>query len=269
MKIQEISELSESVLTRYYDNDIKPFLDACHRDVMWIGPAENQIIRTREALVAAFGAEQHQLKFVLNNLTVVPLAMGSSTVFEIVMMFLVDTIWPDSSMNRVKQRIHLTWVVENGVPYIRLCHISNAIRYDERDNIYPVHYEDSYSEMVLAGMERSKRVIINSPDKSLVYLNWSWVMYAETKGTHAVVHTIDGSFESVQSLRLIEKRYSDLFVRCHESYLVNPDYVARISRLRIELTNGKILPVPEKKYTAVKAILTERERGRIQNLRKE
>ena len=34
---------------------------------------------------------------------------------------------------------------------------------------------------------------------------------------------IDGSFESVQSLKVFERRYRDMFVRCHENYLVNPE----------------------------------------------
>ncbi|WP_390624591.1 LytTR family transcriptional regulator DNA-binding domain-containing protein [Ruminococcus sp. AM31-15AC] len=47
-----------------------------------------------------------------------------------------------------------------------------------------------------------------------------------------------------------------MFVRCHENYLVNPEYVSRISRYRIELTYGKVIPISEKNYTAVKTKLS-------------
>lgn len=63
-------------------------------------------------------------------------------------------------------------------------------------------------------------------------------------------------FESVQSLKVFERRYRDMFVRCHENYLVNPEYVSRISRYRIELTYGKVIPISEKNYTAVKTKLS-------------
>ena len=65
---------------------------SCHEDVLWIGPADRQVIRGRKNLVDAFHAEKHELKFSLNNLTVLPLATTSSTVAEIMTFMLVDTI---------------------------------------------------------------------------------------------------------------------------------------------------------------------------------
>ena len=44
---------SADIITRYYNNEIEPFLAACHPDVLWIGPANTQIIRTRETLIKA------------------------------------------------------------------------------------------------------------------------------------------------------------------------------------------------------------------------
>ena len=145
---------------------------------------------------------------------------------------------------------------ENGVEKIKLCHISNAIKYDERDRIYPVHYEEIYKKNVCSGERRTKRVIVNGVDRSLVFLDRSWIAYVESSGSHCVIYTIDGSFESVQSLKVFERRYRDMFVRCHENYLVNPEYVSRISRYRIELTYGKVIPISEKNYTAVKTKLS-------------
>lgn len=64
----------------------------------------------KKNLVDAFHAEKHELKFSLNNLTVLPLATTSSTVAEIMTFMLVDTIWPDNSASRVNQRMQFTWV---------------------------------------------------------------------------------------------------------------------------------------------------------------
>lgn len=123
MTIQDFVSLSGEILTQYYDNNITPFLDACHEDILWIGPAEKQVIRTKKVLVNTFLSEQHELKFVLHDLVITPLATTSNRVVEIIMFFMVDTIWPDNSMNRVNQRIHLSWIMNNGVPQIRLCHM--------------------------------------------------------------------------------------------------------------------------------------------------
>ena len=46
------------------------------------------------------------------------------------------------------------------------------------------------------------------------------------------------------------KKYKKIFLRCHQSYLVNPDYITNIRRFRVTLSDGVELPIPEKKYTA-------------------
>ena len=72
---------------------------------------------------------------------------------------------------------------------------------------------------------------------------------------HAILHTIDGDYETRDSLLSIEKRYAPYLLRCHQSYLVNPEHVIQIQRFRLHLTGGITLPIPEKKYTSVKAAL--------------
>ena len=81
------------------------------------------------------------------------------------------------------------------------------------------------------------------------------MIYAESLGNHSLIHTLDQEFESIENLKTLEKRYKDLFLKCHESYLVNPAHVHAIRRFKMTVTGGKELPVPEKKYTAVKNVL--------------
>lgn len=207
MEYRVLETRSADILTKYYNNEIDSFLNACHEDILWIGPAEKHVIRTRKALVDAFSQEEHKLEFVLSDLKVFSIGLTECSC-EVIMFFILDTIWPDSSVGRADQRMQFTWVSENGV------------------------------------------------DRSLVFLDRSWIAYVESSGSHCVIYTIDGSFESVQSLKVFERRYRDMFVRCHENYLVNPEYVSRISRYRIELTYGKVIPISEKNYTAVKTKLS-------------
>ena len=71
------------------------------------------------------------------------------------------------------------------------------------------------------------------------------------------MHTIDGNYASLDSLPAIEKRYPHYLVRSHQSYLVNPEHVIQLRRFQVQLTGGVTLPIPEKKYTAVKAKLVK------------
>lgn len=254
MNIQETAKFAATILTNYYNNDIRLFLESCHKDVLWIGPAEKQIIRTKAALIEAFRNEHHNLKFIINNLTVTPISAGSAKTCEILLFFLVDTIWPDKSVSRANQRIQLTFVEENGRPQIKLCHISNAIAYDERDNIYPVHYDENYEQYkhyTLAGEARSERLIIKSVNKSLLYLQWPRILYVESLGSH----TLDGDFESIDNLLSIKNQFSELFYQIHKCYLINPENVREIIRFQVTMTDGTTLPIPEKNIQQSKPIL--------------
>ncbi|MFR4571485.1 MAG: hypothetical protein ACLT60_04870 [Hominenteromicrobium sp.] len=68
MTTQALLQLSADIITRYYNNEIEPFLAACHPDVLWIGPANTQIIRTRETLIETFAEEHHNLRFEMHDL---------------------------------------------------------------------------------------------------------------------------------------------------------------------------------------------------------
>ena len=101
MQIQELADYTAQILLDYYENRIQPFLDACDEDVLWIGPAVGQVIRTKKALVAAFAAEKHELRFAVHNLTATLLPTGSSHVMNILLSFLVDTLRPRLSTDRL------------------------------------------------------------------------------------------------------------------------------------------------------------------------
>ena len=57
MEYRVLETRSADILTKYYSNEIDSFLNACHEDILWIGPAEKHVIRTRKALVDAFSQE--------------------------------------------------------------------------------------------------------------------------------------------------------------------------------------------------------------------
>ena len=62
MEYRVLETRSADILTKYYNNEIDSFLNVCHEDILWIGPAEKHVIRTRKALVDAFSQEDHKLE---------------------------------------------------------------------------------------------------------------------------------------------------------------------------------------------------------------
>ena len=67
---------------------------------------------------------------------------------------------------------------------------------------------------------------------------------------HSILHTADESVEIFDKVIDLAKACPHLFLRCHQSYLVNPGYIRNIRRFKLTLSDGTQLPIPEKKYTA-------------------
>ena len=256
MTVNEITDLTASLLIRYYDNDTQPFLDHCHEDILWLGPAKKQVIRTKSALVDAFSQENSQLQFKVYDLTATPLHICNNCT-EVLLTFVVDTFWPDGSSNRVYQRIDFTWEIKKNLALIRVCHISNPIDYDERDSIYPVHYLENHSHMTLY-MDSSEKLSFSGKNRTTLYTSPEQILYMESMGNHTCIHLISQTFECNKRLSEISKKINNRFLRCHASYLVNPLYVESIERFALTMTDGSKIPVPEKKYTAVKASLLQK-----------
>lgn len=87
MEYRVLETRSADILTKYYNNEIDSFLNACHEDILWIGPAEKHVIRTRKALVDAFSQEEHELEFVLSDLKVFSIGLTECSCEVIMFLF--------------------------------------------------------------------------------------------------------------------------------------------------------------------------------------
>ena len=50
----------------------------------------------------------------------------------------------------------------------------------------------------------------------------------------------------------VHKELPDYFLRCHQSYLVNMKHIACMRQLRLELDDGRIIPVSRPRYQEAK-----------------
>lgn len=80
------------------------------------------------------------------------------------------------------------------------------------------------------------------------------VLYIETKGHKNYFHLTDGRMLSIyRKLDELEVDFSGRdFLRCHQSFLVNMQYIEKISSYVLTLENGEQLSVPKARYKEVK-----------------
>ena len=79
------------------------------------------------------------------------------------------------------------------------------------------------------------------------------ILYIEVYNRHLRLWANEGQYEFAGTLMAEEKKLSPYnFVNCHQSYLVNMNYIKRINPNSILLKNGTELPVSKSKRTHVK-----------------
>ena len=256
MNKQKIMDLSLQITTDYYDNNIQPFLDSLDEKSLWYGPAQGQFLSGKDAIIAAWSAEtDHPLTFTLENIHVTAITTSSSF-YEVMLGFDVTTHYPDGKSVTHFQQIHLTWsihrITDSGgkikrVPKILMCVITNPHHKHKKDHIYPTHYDPAYWNQSKPGNE-GVRMVFHTTANSDYYLSSSSILWIGSAGNsrHCAIHTMRETIEVIATTSMIEKQYPDVLLRCHTSYLVNPDYIKSICRFSLTMEDGTKLPIPEK-----------------------
>ena len=260
MKSNDIIRLSIFIITEYYKNNLHPFFDHLSDDIVWIGPARGQYIQGKKKLIQTFAMEKHSLTFTMGDIRARYMPLNNH-IKEVVLHYDVCTHYPDGNTTTHDQWLHYTWRDKKVreaqkaeyQPEIVCLHISNAWPYDERDVIYPVHYE-SISPMVPLLSKPEHYVTVKTTDRCIHRIAASHILYAETVKHSAKlrIHTESETITVNDTLSAFEKKYPELFLRIHSGYLLNPAHVTDIRRFAVALSDGTELPIPEKKYTRVK-----------------
>ena len=258
MKIQEMVDLTNDIVQKYYKNDLQPFFDHVDERVLWYGPAKGQFLSGRQAILDAWAGEKHSLTFTLGNVRLDHISSHSSYC-EVMMSFTVTTHYPNGDHVTMDQIIHITWcerkVDGEKVPRMLVVHISDLYHKHKADNIYPIHFNEVYKGYLpVTGAGNAKRVYFRGTDSADLYLIPDTIIFVESidYGKHSMLYTTDGAFRTSVSATVLEKEYPEFLLRCHKCHLVNPAHVISVSRFKVTMSNGKELSIPEKKYTAFK-----------------
>ena len=263
MNAKSIVTESIHIITEYYANNTAPFFDALAEDTLWYGPAEKQVLRGRENILKAWAGEDNRLTFSLGNINAAYISPRTGCL-EVITTFSVITHFPSGVSLAAVQNIHFTWASppkrKSGgcpaAPKIVMTHITNLYRQHDDDHIYPSHYDTAFRHKENRIINVCRMVFLTT-DGSIIFPLSDSVLYFESckRGQHSVIHFLDRDTEVIAPISEIEKKYPGLFLRTHTSYLVNPHYVSEIRRFELTMSNEAKLPVPEKKYTRIKAAL--------------
>ena len=270
MNQKRIIQNSIDIITEYYRNHLDPFFAALSDDMLWIGPRQGQVLRGKHNILKAWSNEKTDLRFSLGAISVQSISTGRNNL-EVLLEYNVYTHFPDGETDKHHQRMHLAWgyrreVIDGAstiLPRLCMINISNVISgLNEQNKIYATSRSESSLDAFHEELPEisSRTIFVHDSSGSSYFLNLSDIIWVEStdSGRHSIIHSLHGAYKSTERLRSIENQYSDFLLRCHTSYLINPSYVQTIKRFCVTMTDHSEIPIPEKKYTALRAMLKER-----------
>ncbi len=258
MNRQNVVNLTKDIIQRYYQNDTKPFMDYVDKKVLWYGPATGQFLSGKKAILDAWANESHSLTFSLGNMQL-DYTSSHDAYCEVMASFPVTTHYPSGDMITMDQIIHITWCerkikdVKEKQPRMLVIHISDLYQKHMSDNIYPVHFNQVYRGYMPVS-ESGKCIYFQGTDSFDLYLLPDTILWVDSinNGRSSIIHTDNAEYHVRATTIELEKEHPDFLIRCHRCHLVNPRHIVCIKRFAVTLSNGKEIPVPEKKYTAFK-----------------
>ena len=134
-------------------------------------------------------------------------------------------------------------------------------------------YEVHASNYILKPFKENKMKIVldkiikelDDEDRSYVVLNSKFghyrvkhkdIIYLESFKRQVMFHlnngdtiTLNGKLDSIEELL-----HDERFLRCHKSYLVNMDYIAKLENRQFIFLNGDVVPIPKESLNTTKQV---------------
>lgn len=256
-----LEALTVQLIEKYYANDRRLFFEYMDDDIIWIGPAIRQYIEGKQNLLNAFAQESHSLQFRTAQMSS-RIVTGSRSSCEVLAHFLVYTYYPSGHISMHHQRVTLFWKKHKTERFPQwryaVIHISNGMEVDERDTIYPTHFDEFERKHLLNHFETlqkemdANRLVVRGTDSSTYYIRHEDLLYVcGGKGKFCDIYTQNGTIRVRLLIEQIRKMLPEQFYRPHRSYLVNVLKIQNLSRYEIQMQDGTVIPVPPKKYAQV------------------
>ena len=260
MNVNECVEKSIKIATDIFlHHDTKSYFENMVDNVLWHGVAIEQKIKGLTLLREVWKDFSDNLAFSLGDIEA-EYIQTSSMSCEVMLMYSVTIHYPNGDTVPVFHRSQLSWADtvqtdeqkhRKRVPKIFMVHISTPVEYHPDDYLFPDHYNEIYTHSEKPVHE--PRISLRGIDNAYYVITVNSIIWIEsTPPQHCLLHMRGRTIKVKTTVTEIEKQTNGFLIRIHSGYLVNPLDVVSVCRFKATMSDGAILPIPEKKYTAIK-----------------
>lgn len=116
--------------------------------------------------------------------------------------------------------------------------------------VKPVQNEQlAYAVELFLKKRQPKQIVLNLSGE-IISLNVTDILYIEVYGHTTCLHLTSGESRELRiPLNKLEQQLpSSIFIRSHQSYLVNMGHILSVARYQLTLSSGLTLPISQSKY---------------------
>lgn len=99
--------------------------------------------------------------------------------------------------------------------------------------------------------DRNSKLRINYNYNSYI-IPYRDIIYIQSDKRLSVIHTTAEKFKTYKKLSDMLEELPDTFIRCHQSFIVNRDYVRNVEGNQFLLSSGNVIPISKKYLKNVK-----------------
>lgn len=105
--------------------------------------------------------------------------------------------------------------------------------------------------------ELNSKIVIEYGKKN-IKIDYNNIIYCIMFSPYIDICTVNDKFTIRKKISDMEKILpSDLFIRCHKSYLVNVKYIRQVTKKNIIMENKQVIPISRGKYNYVNEIFSD------------
>ncbi len=258
---ENILEFTEYMCREYYHQNLQPILSVISKDISWIDPGKIFLFG-REAFERQFKAVQMHPMIDLDDIDFHLLPFGKDA-YIVIARYYAYTSAEAEYITAAMQRATFYYRMNKGRLELVHMHVSNEWQELIGDEVFPVHISTQtyqYVKKILAERleRRDEKKLSLKGGTANFYIDPSKVLYIETVGAKSVIHLFDQNITVNYKIGVLEGMFPDYFYRAHRSYLINTEYSIAIERYYITMSNGQLIPIPEKRYNEVKKTLAKK-----------
>ena len=210
---------------------------------IWLGAYQGQVVSGRAAIAEAMEKKELVGQAQIGRIYTTMIPTGKKHC-ETISDFERTATLPDGKTSTAQIRVHASWVRDE-YWRIALVTVQTLIEKEARPKLFAL-------SSPLTPPEERKLMLREKGTDNTILLQPSLIEWAENDSHYSTIHIEGKAFTVGIELRDLRKACEDVLIPCHASYLVNPRMVTSIKRFSLTLSSGVTLPIPEKRYTAVK-----------------